>query len=184
MLGDLERLAIAEDRKRVTLSPRGTVNINKIPLKENDYPTELKGDIKNTNFCYYIKYKPSPDKKNFGKPFIIVADILPSAKLRFVNYAYLKNYAKKNKHLQWILDNTDLSEELVTLAGENLDLAIYLHFDYVGYANMLKEQIYKETGVWPKYSVFRELNVAKADRARYEAWIESRKKGASEQLDS
>lgn len=184
MLGDLAKRAVAEDRQFERLSSRGSVNINNIPIKENEYPTSLEGDIKNTNFCYYIKYKPSLQTKYKTMPFIIVADILPTTKLRFSDYSFLMSLAKKNKHLKWLIDNTDFSEELVSISRENIELPIYLHFNYVEYTKKIKQQILEETGEWPKYSIFRELNLAKADRARYEAWLESRKKGASEQLDS
>lgn len=184
MLGDLEKRAIAESMVHVPLSTRAMININNIPLKKNDCPSDNKGDIRYTKFNYFIKFKPSPSEKFKGKNFVLVADVLPGTKIRFTNYDVLLLIAKENKHLKWILDNTDLCRELVNLAGENLDLPIYLNFDQLKYSNKLKKQIYIETGVWPKYSMFREPNEVMANIARYEAWIETRKKGASKQLDS
>lgn len=184
MIGDLSRDAIAEDAKYLPLGIRALVNINNIPLKEGDCPTSNYGDIKYTNFDYYLKFRPRAERRFEGQIFFIVADILPSQKIRFKNWEYLLSLTKKNKHLKWLIENTDLCKEKIDLAFENLNLKIQINFDQVKYSNMLKQQIFEETGEWPKYSMYREVGLAKADRARYEAWLENRKKGASKQLDS
>lgn len=182
MLGDLEKAALAESSMHKSLTPRALVNLNNIPLKEGDIPYDNFGDLKYTNFDYYIKYRPRPEKQYQGRPFFIVADILPSQKLRFHNWESLLNLAKKNKHLQWILDNTNLCKETIDLAAQNLNLPIRLNFDQLKHSNMLKQQIFEQTGEMPMYSMYREPNEAKADRMRYETWLETHKKGSGEQV--
>lgn len=184
MIGDLSRDAIAEEKTYLSFAPRAMVNINNIPLKEGDCPTSTYDDIQYTNFEYYVKFKPRAEQRFEGQNFIIVADILPSKKLRFKNWEYLLSLTKKNKHLKWLIENTDICKEKIDLAFENLDLSIRINFDQVKHSNMLKQQIFEQTGEWPKYSMYREATIAKADRKRYEAWLEKRKKGASNKLDS
>lgn len=184
MLGDLGRRALAEDVEYLPLGTRALVNINNIPLKEGDCPTSSYDDIRYTDFEYYIKFKPRAEQRFEGQSFFIVADILPSQKLRFKSWEYLLTLTKKNKHLKWLIENTDLCKEKIDLAFENLNLPIRVNFDQVKHSNMLKQQIFEQTGEWPNYSMYREVGLAKADRARYEAWLEKRKKGASSKLDS
>lgn len=178
MLGDIAREATAECMTRLPLQSRATVRLDGKPLEKNESPaTNLV--YKYTNGQYYIKYKPPITKSLQGKNFVIIADILSGGKIRVsdpVMFEYMKCGCPE---IDWILKYTNYDRELFEIARTNIQLAVPFCIDMAKYSRMLKKQVEAETGVYPRYSMFRDVDVAKAEEARYYFWLD--KNGVSKE---
>lgn len=171
MLGDVAREATAECTSRLPWQSRATVRIDGKPLEKNQSPaTSLV--YKYTKGQYYIKYKPAITKSLRATDFVIVADILPSGKMRVSGHGMFKSMAKKVKEIEWIMKYTTYSRELFDIARTNIQLDVPFCIDMAKYSVMLKKQVEKETGEYPRYSMFRDVDVAKAEEARYYYWLD------------
>lgn len=180
MIKDLALGGLAEKTLRQSLFPHAIIDLRFLPIKNEQTPAE-NPYLRYTNFTYYVRFAPKPHKGK-GKPFLIVSDILKSGKIRFKNWDWIIAFAKKQEDLAWLLENTTLCKELLDIAHQNIDMNIPFYFDIIKYDNKLREKVKEETGEWPTCSMFRTPEQNRIEKVRYAAYLESMKKGASEEL--
>ena len=168
MIGDLASMALAENSQRIPFQKRAIISLSGRPLKENDGPGPHT-DCRYTDFMYYLKYMPSQLPQYKDRPFVIVGDIFKNGKFRTRDYNYTKYfYGKQSEEVQWVIEHTNLCQELFDLAFQNIQMAIPISVDVLGLDKELRE---KKGEPDSKYSMFKDPIIAKAERMRYEQFI-------------
>lgn len=166
MIGDLAKEANAQNTRSEPIQSRAYISLNNELLKDGDNPSNNK-DIRATNFVYYIKYKPSYLTKYKTKPFVLVSDVIYGGKIRFNSFNFLKEVAKRDKSVKWLLDNCDFDPYLLAVAKCNYDMVIYVPFNAGKYRRKLvKQQDYQTRRLYQDkcYSYFKEPSVTMAER--------------------
>ena len=136
MIGDLGNRAIIENPGSLNLFPRARININSVPVKSGDNTMDNR-DIKSTDLLYTIKYKPYHSGKKAKVPFCINVDFFESSNFRFADYDDLMQKAENDKSLKWVVENCDITPELLELAKTNIMLGIPIPFDVVKYSKKI-----------------------------------------------
>lgn len=177
MIGDLAARALAESSERIPFQKRAIIHLDGSPLKENDGPGPHT-DCRYTDFMYYLKYLPSQLPIYKDRPFVIVSDLFGNGKFRTGNYEYTERFSgKQSAEVRWIVQNTNLCQELFDLAFENIQMAIPISVNVVELDKKLRE---KKGEPDSKYSMFKDPIIAKAERMRYEQFLEDyRHKGSN-----
>lgn len=177
MIGDLAARALAESSERIPFQKRAIINLDGQPLQENDGPGPHT-KCRYTDFMYYLKYLPSQLPQYKDRPFVIVSDLFGNGKFRTRDYKYTKDFfGKQVTEIKWILENTNLCQELFDLAFENIQMAIPISVNVVELDKKLRE---KKGEPDSKYSMFKDPIIAKAERMRYEQFLEDyRHKGSN-----
>ena len=175
MLGDMAKKGVTEHKGRSPFFPHALININAIPLKETESPLTNR-DLRFSDCHDYIKYLPSWLKKNNGKGFMLVTDLIPNGKIRFGSWEELMSNERFKKEIAWLLKFSKLSEYHLELAEQNPSVPIYLSTDMCMYDKYLRDMVEKETGVRPDYSMLKPQCMIEADVLRFEEWFRSRNK--------
>ena len=168
MIGDLSSMALAENSQRIPFQKRAIIHLNGDPLKENDGPGPHT-DCRYTDFMYYLKYMPSQLPQYKDRPFVIVSDLFGNGKFRTGNYEFTKNFGgRQSEEVKWIVEHTNLCQELFDIAFQNIQMAIPINVDVIGLVKKLRE---KKGEPDSKYSMLKDPIIAKAERLRYEQFL-------------
>ena len=178
MIKDLARDAMAESTAKSPIFVRTSISFDYKSIKPGENPLN-NPDLKFTNFEYHIKYIP---KKHYTerKPFILLADVFPRGRIRFVDYQDLLEQRKNNPALNWMFGFVDFNPEIIELAREHVDLRIKLKVDMLELRNKIVYNHIKEYGKAPENGIFRDPILNKIETERFnEAFKTRKKKGAS-----
>jgi hypothetical protein len=98
-------------------------------------------DLRFTNGTYELIYRPISKQytNSKEKPFVVRCDMLKGSKLRVKNYEGLKEIAKKDPVVAWILKWTTLNKDLFNVAKQHYFLPITFTIKYVEYRNHLQK---------------------------------------------
>lgn len=87
---------------------------------------------------YTLKKKPGvPGAKS--KKFVINCDLFPGNRLRIKNYKELKELAKTDIRVRFLLNNTNISIGLFNIANEHRDLPLPFVIDWIKYKKNLEK---------------------------------------------
>lgn len=81
-----------------------------------------------TYFHWFLKYKP---KKTYDE-YVLAVDFW-NRPIKFKSFEELKIKSQESEIIKFILDNSDLDEELLRIAKNNLLISIPVSFDIRGY---------------------------------------------------
>lgn len=180
MLGDKNRDVLAENSLKFPFFTRALLDLNSVPLNDDKIPT-VDNDLVYSNLQIYITYKPYAFKKYRDRPYILFSDMLKHQNLdvvRFSSLEHLRELAKENKDIAFILKWCTIEEEHLKLAYELAEIKIPVYFNVVKYRTHLKDMIETETGERPEIGLFQiaedeEINHirvgARIDETRVEA---------------
>lgn len=121
---------------------RVTVNIHGKSLEGVTFDNCLGNpDLRFTNGTYELIYRPISKQREHAKekPFVIRCDMLQGAKIRVRSYEALKEIAKDNPVVAWILKWTTLNKDLFNVAKQHFMLPITFTIKYVEYRNHLQK---------------------------------------------
>lgn len=171
MIGDLNRLVLAENLLHCQCSVGALVNLNSIPLKPTDFPTKT-NDIRLTTMRCQLKYSP---REVYGeKHYLLLSDLLTVGKgtVRFESYEELQMLSEKNKALQFIVRWAEIDEDLLNVIKEMPGGIMCIPINAKKYAKYLRETFREEVGEF----VFTTEMMNAIERARTESHLELRKK--------
>lgn len=157
MIGDFSKKVGVESAKNTSRNDsiaRALFSLNSEPLPPDRNLVNLafRDDIFQTNMSYSIQYKTNASRKGFifrsEHPFLIKADFLPKPKatssksgmLRISSWEDLVERGKTDKHIQWLLDWTTLTQTTFDVVKDNPGLIAYFSVDLERYVAHLKEQ--------------------------------------------
>ena len=89
---------------------------------------QISEGIISTFFRWTVKYKPKKTQENY----VLAVDFW-NRPIKFSSWEDLLNKAQENEMIKFILDNTDLDEDLLRIAKNNLLVSIPVSFDIRGY---------------------------------------------------
>lgn len=89
-----------------------------------------------TEFKWHLRYKP---RIRYDE-YIMVLDFITEV-IRFRDFEDLKKQAEDNKVLSFILENTNLDEDLLRIAKNNILMKIPLFFDIKGYEKKVGSEL-------------------------------------------
>lgn len=153
--GKAEQIAVAATGAKKAVFTHALINLNSVPVYRSDL-LNVNPDVRCTNFLFYVKYKPViPNNKIYGlsgtpyqrktdKHYVIVTTFMRRKSLRFKNFFELKQLAKTDKEVAFLLEYTNLDEKMLATARQLLDFPIYFTFDYNRYDRMIRERVIKE----------------------------------------
>lgn len=170
MIGDLNRLVLAENLLHSQCSVGALVNLNSIPLKPTDFPTKL-NDIRLTTMRCQLKYSP---REVYGeKHYLLLSDLLTIGKgtVRFENYAELKKLSEKNKAIKFIVQWAEIDEDLLDVIKEMPGGILCIPINVKKYAKYLRETFPEEVGEF----VFTTEMMNAIEQARTDSHLELRK---------
>lgn len=154
MIDSLGKELLGECKAR-TRGSRAMVRMDSRPLEIGDFPTtnEL---VRDTDFFYILRFRPTNACGLQDKPFLLKADVLKGGKIRFKNGIQLYTIRQHNPALAWIMKWTNLSKELLHIAMNNYMTDIILRFDTIAYTKHILSQLPEGTpdyyGVFMEYS--------------------------------
>ena len=96
-------------------------------LEDNVLP-QISDGIITTRFDWFLKYKP---KKTYDE-YVLAVDFW-ARPIRFKSLGDLKKKSQTNIIVKFVLENSDLDEELLRIARNNLLISIPVRFDLRGY---------------------------------------------------
>lgn len=175
MIGDLNRLVLAENLLGNCCLVGALVNLNSIPLKPTDFPTKT-NDIRLTNMNCKIKYSP---KREFGeKHYSLSSDLIIGQKnvIRFENYAALKKLSETNKIISFLIKWAEIDEEALEILREIPGGVINFPINAKKYARYLRETFPDEVGEF----VFTTEMMNAIEQAKMESRLELRKEAHRE----
>lgn len=122
------------------------IDVRGLPVRPNDSPL-LNPYLRYTVPFYYVKYKIKSGYKRL-EPFLLVCDLIPGKKLRFKNMKFLEDLVNGNVvdvsqykvakiAVKWLLENTNLNEDLLEIARTTYDTMIPIAFDMTTYNKKL-----------------------------------------------
>lgn len=168
MLGDKIRDVLAENSLKFPFVPRACLNINSVPLKPGETPT-TNSDLRYSRMEAYIVYKPYPFRKYRGRDFLIRSDMFTQAeRYRFKDIEDVIEQSKEIKELAFVLQWSNLTEELLAVAKELKQVQIPLPFDILKYRNHLQDIIEAETGERPEAGLLQEIHLEISNDKRVE----------------
>lgn len=119
---------------------RAFVNIKSKPLEGIENPIYNK-DVRLTKGTYTLKYSPISELngKEKERKFVLVADVLDGKiSVRLFDWRDFRSHlCKNNAGAQWLLENTNICEELFDIAAHNMGLAIPFAVDFVKYCDKI-----------------------------------------------
>lgn len=160
MIGDKARELIMEHDSGRSLNPRILLNLDIQFPKPGDNPIENRRFFY-TNGFYVLKYIPVRRNLSKRKDFLLMGDIIDNRKLRVADYEELKEIAKKNERINFLLKWSNISETTFKIAKEHFNLAIPFAFNVIKYYNYIYKDEKKE-----KKSVFREPGLNESEKNR------------------
>ena len=175
MIGDLNRLVLAENLLGNKCLVGALVNLNSIPLKPTDFPTKL-NDIRLTTMQCKIKYSP---KREFGeKYYSISSDLIIGQKnvIRFENYAALKKLSETNKIISFLIKWAEIDEDTLNLLKEIPGGVMNVPINAKKYAQYLRDTFPEEVGEF----VFTTEMMNTIEQAKTESRLELRKEAHRE----
>jgi hypothetical protein len=175
MLGDMGKKVVTEHKGRSPFFPRICINLNALPLGEYETPFTNR-DLRFTQLRDYFKYVPATTHKAKDKPFMLITDLIPNGKIRFGTWEELISNKQFEKEIAWLLKFSDMRPELLEIAEQNMQVAIYIYTDVYKYDKYLKDMVEKETGVRPNYSMLKAKALNEADVLRFEEWMKNKNK--------
>ena len=153
--GRAEQIAVAATGAKKAIFTHAIISLDSVPVYRSDL-LSANPNIRCTNFLFYVKYKPviannkiyglngTPYQRKTDKHYVIVTSFMKRKSLRFKNISELKRLAKTDKEVAFLLEYTNLSEEMLTTARQLMDFPIYFTFDYARYDRMIRERVIKE----------------------------------------
>jgi hypothetical protein len=91
-----------------------------------------------TSGAYTLKYKPIPDSDQYAfRPYVIKCDLFSGNRIRFANMKDLRNLPEKNAKVKWIIENTNLTSDMLGIAKRHPDMPIPFNLDTVRYCERL-----------------------------------------------
>lgn len=166
MLGDMVRTEVMASSRKPVLWKGAVVDLRGEPIPNGIvFPTST-NSIAFTDLRYGVRYQKSKYEWKTDKPFLLRADILGLESVyRFADYAELERDAEKDVRIRFILENTNLSPELLRIAESFQRRDCPLAFDVVGYESKLRKRM-DEMG-WERQpaSVFINDEMAMMDEA-------------------
>lgn len=175
MIGDLNRLVLAENLLGNNCLVGALVNLNSIPLKPTDFPTKF-NDIRLTTMQCKIKYSP---KREFGeKYYSISSDLIIEQKnvIRFENYAALKKLSETNKIISFLIRWAEIDEDTLKLLKEIPGGVMNVPINAKKYAEYLRETFPEEVGEF----IFTTEMMNAIEQAKAESRLELRKEAHRE----
>ena len=169
MIGDLNRLVLAENFLGKSALVGALVNLNSVPLKATDFPT-ASNDIVCTCFRGQVKYFPNM----FGveKPYVLRCDLFGSRNyVRFVDMKELREMSKTDKVVEFILKWSDLDEEFLEAVKEVPGAHLYVPFKIKEYRRYLKKNYKGEVGKF----IFTTEVLSNMESVRTESFIQTRR---------
>lgn len=145
-------------------------DLNSVPVKEGDYPTE-ENDIVYSDLIYRVVYKPSYKENKQHVPYMLECDMFEGKYFRFADMEDLKEKAKTDKRIAFLLRWTNLNEGLLIQAKQLLQVRLPICFNTVKYERYLKDIVEKETGVRPEYSMLKNPNISEVEKERYKQYV-------------
>lgn len=127
------------------------LDINGKPLNGR-FPTTQKGDLIFTDFSFHLVYRPVVKKKYADKYFVITDFSKGFRPIRFNNLEELKEIAKTNKVMAFILKwGAPITEQVLQImtSSPRITLALFGVEQLIAYDKYLREEIKKETGSYP-----------------------------------
>ena len=168
MLGDKNRLILAENSLKIRIVAYACLNINSVPLKSGETPT-TNCDLRYTRMETYIVCKPFAFKKYRGRDFFIRSDMFTQyERYRFRDMEDLIEQSKEVKELEFLLQWSNLTEEHIAVARELKQVQIPIAFDIVRYKKHLQDMIEAETGERPETGLFYEKEMEIVNDKRVE----------------
>lgn len=164
---------IAEEISVHALQPRVVINLFGEPIPEDTfYPTSDPAIVR-TNLEYHVRYAPSANRQFKHRPYVLFSDIIirpnKSQKVRFKDLDELRERAKKELCLDFILRFTNLDENLLNIARTNFGCIIPVAFDIVKYDKMMKEK--KGLPQDSKEPMFKDKKMVLAEQERCKAYL-------------
>lgn len=151
MIGDLDKERFLANETSFGSLVCAVVDLRGIPVSEQDLPT-TNPYLFFLNFDCYVAYRPSLRKKNIGKPFIIVIEKTPCACPRFGSVEELKEIAKNNLYVSFLLKwGEPITDEVLQFLSKQGAIKLYL-FPYPrlkAYDKHLREVYKQENGEYP-----------------------------------
>lgn len=174
MLGDRVRdanigVTILNSVKK-PLVARCHFDLNSVPVKEGDFPTE-DNDIVYSDLIYRVVYKPSFKDCKQNEPYMLECDMFEGKYFRFADMEDLKEKAKTDKRIAFLLRWTNLNEGLLIQAKQLLQVRLPICFNTVEYERYLKDIVEKETGVRPEHSMLKNSSVSEIEKERYKQYV-------------
>lgn len=157
MIGDFSKKVRVESAKNVSKNDHiarafFSLKSEPLPLDRNLVSLAFQDDIFQTNMSYSIQFKTTVSRRSVRfrteYPFLIKADFLPKQKvtstktglLRVSSWQDLLERGKTDKHIQWLLDWTTLTQTTFNVVKDNPGLIAYFSVDLERYVAHLKEQ--------------------------------------------
>ena len=112
----------------------------KAPENISDFDFGVDKDLKLSNGHYEVIYRPYAKQAKHASacPYIIRCDLFPGAKLRVSGYAHLKEIAKTNQAVAWMLKWTTISDKLFRIARVNFSMPITFTIKWIEYVENMK----------------------------------------------
>ena len=140
MIGDNAKRSIIDNSREKKWQKRALCDVNGKPLKPGQNPA-TNPDYCLTSGAYTLKYKPIPDNDQYAdRPYVIKCDLFAGNRIRFKNYKDLVVMATNINKIQWLLDNTNFSQQMLAIAKLHPDTPIPFVLDVVQYEKRLKAQ--------------------------------------------
>lgn len=141
MIGDLARLALAENMAQKSQKRRAMVHLKGLPLNKNDNPM-INHDVYYTDMIYFVQYS-SNSRRGYIDEYKIHTDLVNGGTIwiREKNGEIKLKKEEQEAALKWLLKYTNLNLELLKIAKGNPLMKIPIAFDIIEYDKMLRAQI-------------------------------------------
>lgn len=157
MIGDFSKKVRVESAKNTSKNDSVaraffSIKAEPLPTDRNLISLAFRDDIFQTNMSYSIQFKTTVSRQSIHfrteYPFLIKADFLPKQKvtssktglLRVSSWEDLVERGKEDKHIQWLLDWTTLTQTTFDVVKNNPGLIAYFSVDLERYITHLREQ--------------------------------------------
>lgn len=135
----IKELATIEKRLVKTNSMRFIISLQEEPVLPKDViDPSMKGSIRCTDGTFYMRYDPQgSNAKNHNYPYLIKTHDMLGVNIRVSGPTQLHKLKKILPELDWIIRNTNYSDELFLVAKTHPGLMIPFAFDVVRYQSMI-----------------------------------------------
>lgn len=169
MLGEVNRGMeyLLHTNMRKSIQTRMHLNLDLNPLKNGDSPA-TNSRIFSTDGLFRLRYCPSSQKKNKGKPFVLRLEFYNNYIVHLNGWEDYEKLAKEDERVQFIRNYIDLREEHFDLAKANIGMDFYFTFDVIKYI----KDVAKKAGTEPDLSILRTPEINEIEKLRFKTFLE------------
>lgn len=159
---------IGENYKKITSNTssrfsyaRPKLSLDCAPIKDED-ELGLNSRVSITNFCFFLKFRPNPDKRKRTTPYVIICDLFEKRQLRVEDYQDFYERTKTDDVCSFLSRYTQIDRTIFDIARMHINMEIPIAFDTKKYYNDIVERYGNVTNIFAS-PTFEKINEMIAD---------------------